>query len=154
MIKRKILDNNFSFEFICQSYVNRNNHNLIAKIIVRPEMDRFNYYVVIEENNKLTCRIQIYCGRTTVFFGEEFSLHGKWKSDNELIIWGKQKEVEIHVWVKECKADFGNMTKYDNPPYFTLMRADISEEEREKTRQDWQHSLPPALSVIIRRADN
>jgi hypothetical protein len=73
---------------------------------------------------------------------------------DELIIWGKNKEMEIHVLVDECKADLVNLTKYANPPYFTLMRADISEEERAKAYQDWHHSLPPAVASVIRQANN
>jgi len=153
-IRRKVLDNNFSFEFVYKSYVNKKNESLIAKIIVHPEMESFKYYAIIEENGKIRCRVDIYNGRTGVFFGEDFFSQGKWKGTNEFIIWGKRKEVEIHVLVDECRADFVNLTQYANPPYFTMMRADISEENREKSHQDWQHSLPPAVAAVIRQANN
>jgi len=153
-IRKKILDYNFSFEFVCKTHVNKKNGNLVAKITVHPEMDRFNYYAIIEESGKVKCRIHIYNGRTGVFFGEEFFSYGKWRGDNEFIIGGKTKEAEIHVLVKECKAEFVNLTRYANPPYFTVMRADISEEDREKAGQDWQHSLPPAVAAVIRQAHN
>lgn len=153
-IRKKILDNNFSFEFVFKSHVNKKNGNLVAKITVHPEMDRFNYYAVIEENGKVKCRAPIYSGRTGVFFGEEFFFYGKWKRENEFIIWGKGKEVEIHILVDECRVNFVNLTRYANPPYFTVMRADISEQDREKARRDWQHSLPPAVAAIVRQAHN
>ena len=147
-------DNNFSFEFICKSYVHKKNKNLVAKVVVHPEMDRFNYYAIIEEKGKVKCRVHIYNGRTGVFFGEEFFFYGKWRGENELIIWGKGKEVEIHILVDECRADFVNLTRYTNPPYFTVMRADVSDEDRERAQQDWQHSLPPAVAAVIRQAHN
>jgi hypothetical protein len=153
-IRKKILDNNFSFEFVFKSHVNKKNENLVAKITVHPEMDRFNYYAIIEENEKIKCRVHLYNGRTGVFFGEEFFFYGKWKGENEFIIWGKKKEVEIRILVDECRIDLVNLTRYANPPYFTVMRADISAEEREKAYQDWQHSLPPAVAGIIRQANN
>jgi hypothetical protein len=153
-IRRRILHNNFSFEFVFKSYVNKKNKNLIAKVAVRPEIDRFNYYVIIEENEKVICRVHIYNGLTGVFFGEEFFSYGKWKGENEFIVWGKGKEVEIHILVNECKAKFVNLTRYAHPPYFTVMKADISVEDREKARQDWQHSLPPAVAAAIRQANN
>jgi hypothetical protein len=153
-IRKKILDNNFSFEFVCQSYINKTNRNLIAKVVVHPEIDRFNYYAIIEEDEKLRCRVHIYNGRTGVFFGEDFFSHGKWKGTDELVISGKQKEVDICIFINECRVNFVNLTKYANPPYFTVMKADISEEDRAKAYQDWQHSLPPAVTAVIRQAHN
>lgn len=152
-IRKKIIANNFSFDFVCRTYVNKQSSNLIAMIIVNPTMDRFEYYVQVEEDKKLKCKLHIYRGRPGVHFAE-FFFYGKWKGKNELIIWGKKKEVEIHVLVDECRADFVNLTLYNNPPYFTVMRADISEEDREKSYQDWQHSLPPAVAAVIRQANN
>lgn len=153
-IRRKILNNSFSFEFVCKTYVNKKKKNLVAKVVVHPDIDRFDFYAIIEENRKVVCRVHIYNGRTGVFFGEDFFSYGKWEGENELIIWGKMKEVEIHILVAECRVDFVNLTRYTNPPYFTVMRTDISEKEREKAYQDWQHSLPPAVAGIIRQANN
>jgi hypothetical protein len=153
-IRKRILDNDFSFEFVLKSHASKKDENLVAKITVHPEMDRFNFYAIIEENGKVKCRVPIYNGRTGVFFGEEFFFYGKWKGKNEFIIWGKKKEVEIHILVDECRTAFVNLTRYANPPYFTVMRADISEQDREKARQDWQHSLPPAVAAIVRQAHN
>lgn len=152
-IRRKILDNNFHFEFVCKSYVKKNENTLI-KVVVHPEIDRFNYYAIIEEHGKIRCKIHLYSGRTATFFGEGFFFYGKWKGENEFIIGGKRKEVEIHILVDECRADFVNLTRYPNPPYFTMMRADISDEDRAKAHQDWKHSLPPAVAAVIRQANN
>jgi len=153
-IREKILDNNFSFEFVCRTFENKINKNLLARVVVHPEIDRFNYYAIIEEYGKLRCRVHIYNGRTAVFFGENFFYQAKWIGNDELVISGKEKEMDISISITECKANFVNLTRYAHPPYFTLMRADISEEEREKAHQDWQHSLPPAVAAAIRQARN
>jgi hypothetical protein len=152
-IRKKIIANNFSFDFVCRSHVSKQAPNLTGMIIVHPAMDKFDYYVLIEEDKKPKCKLHIYNGRPGVHF-TEFFFNGKWKGENEFIIWGKGKEVEIHILVDECRADFVNLTRYTNPPYFTVMRADVSEEDREKAYQDWKHSLPPAVAAITRQAHN
>lgn len=152
-IRKKILANNFSFDFVCTSHVNKKASNLTAMIIVHPATDRFDYYVLVQEDKKVKCKLHIYRGRPGLLF-TEFFFYGKWKGKSELIIWGKEKEVEIHILIDECKADFVNLTRYPNPPYFTMMRADISDEDRAKAHQDWKHSLPPAIAAVIRQPNN
>jgi hypothetical protein len=153
-IKSKILSNDFSFDFVCKSYLYNKRSSLIAKIIVHPQMEKFDYYVSIEDNLTVKCRKKIYSGLTNVVYYPELFSQGKWKGENEFIITGKRKEVEIKICVDECKIEFKNLTGYPKPPYFEMMRADISAEEKDKAYQDWQHSLPPAAAAIIRQADN
>jgi hypothetical protein len=152
-IKKRVLDNNFSFYFVCKSYVYRKSPHLLSKIIVHPMIDRFEYYILIEEGHKQKCNIRIYNNRPGLLFSE-FFFYGKWNNKNEFAISGKKKEVEIRILVSECSVEFVNLTPYDNPPYFTLMKFGISEEERERARKDWEHSLPPAVAAIIRDAHN
>ena len=65
------------------------------------------------------------------------------------MITGKAKEIELHVFVDECRKELVNLTPYEKPPYFQMMRADVSEEERDKAYRDWKHSLPPSISSVI-----
>ena len=154
LIRNRILDNNFSFNLLCKSFVSNLSKDLMAKIIVHPEMHKFDFYVLIEKERKEICNQWIYCGITEpVYFTELFS-KAKWKSANELVITGKKEEVEIKILIDDCKIEYKNLTRYDRPPYFEMMRADISSEEKEKAYKDWKHSLPPAVAAIIRRADN
>lgn len=153
-IKNKILEKFFSFDFVCKPYLNKKNKSLIAKIIVHPEIDRLNYFVLIEEDEMIKCRVHFYSGLTTLFYYPALFASGNWKSDNEFIITGKQKEMEIRILIDQCKAEFKNLTNYDKPPYFEMMRADISDEDREKAHQDWLHSLPPAHAAIITQQPN
>ena len=152
-IKIKILANDFSFEFVCNEYNNSKNGRLSGKLIVRPLIDKFEYYIAIENEGQLKCRSLIYDSRPGTDFNEFFK-YGKWRGENELIISGTRKEVELHVVVSECKTLFVNLTAYANPPYFTVMRTDVSEEERKKAYKDWLHSLPPAVAAIVRKANN
>ena len=153
-IKEKIISNNFSFDFICKEYPYKKNDNLIAKIIVHPEIDRFNYFLLVEENQKVKCMIKLYCGLTNLFYCSDLFSTGKWKSMNELIITGKAKEVEICITVNECKVTFANFTNYQKSPYFEMMRADTSEADRQKAHQDWLHSLPPSQSAFLNYTPN
>ncbi|HWK03409.1 MAG TPA: hypothetical protein VNS58_07240 [Puia sp.] len=153
-IRRKILDHNFSFEFICKSFVCQKQLSRVASVVVCPEITMFNYYVMIEEEGKIICRLWIYSGLTDIICFSDFFSQGKWKGDNELVITGKVKEVEISIIVNECKAEFKNLTPYPKPPQFEMMKSDISKEEMEHAHKEWMHSLPPAVASVIRKAHN
>jgi len=153
-IRKMILDNNFSFEFTRKVFPHKKINGRIAKINLRPEMNTFDFYVVFEDNGKETCRVCVYRGLTDLIYFPKIFSAGKWKGDNELIITDKLNEVEIHVFVNDCRVEVRNLTSYKNPPYFEMMRGDISREEKERARSDWMHSLPPAAAAVIRRADN
>lgn len=154
LIRKKILDNNFSFSLLCKSFAFNLSKDLMAKIIVHPEMNKFDFYVLIEKQGKVICNQWIYCGITDPLYFTELFSEAKWKNVNELVITGKKKEVEIKILIDDCKIEYKNLTRYDRPPYFEMMRADISSEEKEKAYKDWKHSLPPAVAAIIRGADN
>jgi hypothetical protein len=153
-IRDEILANNFSFEFECKTYRNKRNEKLVAKIVVHPEMNKFDYYVVVEDSGELKCKLIIYSGITvTLYFSELFSI-GRWKSENELIITGKNKEVEIHLLIDECKLSYKNLTKYDKPPYYEMMKAGLSEAEKKRAYEDWKHSLPPGHAGVLNYEPN
>jgi len=151
-IKNKILENNFSFEFECKAYPKNKNKNLLAKMLVHPQMYKFDYYILIEENGKLKCRLKIYSGGTDTFYFPFFFRFSKWENNNEFVLTGTVKEVESHILINECKIKIVNLTPYDNPPTFQMFRMDISKEEKERAHQDYIHSLPPANAAIIRQS--
>lgn len=153
-IKNKILQENFSFEFVLKTFINKKNQSLVAKIVVNPQMDRFDYFVSIEESGKEKCKLLLYRGGTTAYYFGYFFKEGKWKNENELIISGKERQVEIHVFIDQCKVEYVNLTPYPKAPLFEMFKTDISKEDKEKAHQDWLHSLPPARAAIIREADN
>ena len=80
-----------------------------------------------------------------------FFCFGKWNGQNEFVISGKERIVETHVFADKCTVEIVNLSSYRNPPYYNLMKADTTEEEREKSRKDWEHSLNPAIAVILRQ---
>ena len=153
-IREKILEKDFSFEFICKSFVYKKTGVRVAKIVLQPEMNKFNYYVIIEDAGKAIRRLLMYVGLTDAIYVPKLFSEGKWKSENEIIIKGKLNEVEISVTVNEGEIRFKNLTLYAKPPYFEMMRADISEDEKQKAYKDWQHSLPPAVAAAIRQSHN
>jgi hypothetical protein len=148
-IRNKILENDFAFCFHLKKFVYPKNKNLIAWIVVEPVMDRFLYYVVVEYNGHRTHKILIYQGTTDLYYFTMFFQKGKWKSENELVLTGKENVVQTHVFIKENRVEFVNLTPYEKPPIFEMMKADISEEEKEKAHQDWLHSMPPSHAAII-----
>jgi hypothetical protein len=148
-IKELILLKDFLFEFDCKSYPNKKYKNLNAKIILQPLMTKFNYYLVVEDAGVIKCKVLIYSGiPVMIYFSELFSI-GKWNGDNEIIISGKNKEVEITLSIDECILTYVNLTKFEKPPYFEMMRADLPEFEKRKAYFDWVHSLPPGHAAIL-----
>lgn len=154
-IKKRISDASFSFDFVCKAWIHKKDITLVANVIVHPDTARFDYYIVIEEGGKQKCKGLIYSGKpVSIYTFADFWGIGKWSGTNEFILTGKRKEVETRITIEGCKVKITNLTNYDNPPFYTLMKSGISKEEEEKARKDWEHSLPPAIAAMIRRADN
>jgi hypothetical protein len=150
-VRQKILDNNFSFEFdISKKVTNPKRIDLSAKIIIKPLTDKFEYYLILMENNTLKCRILLYSGVTEYYVFPLLFHQMKWKNENELIINGKEPHVETHIFADTCKAEFINLTKYEKSPYFEMMRRDTSKEEQEQGYQNWLDSLSPESAAELR----
>ena len=62
--------------------------------------------------------------------------------------------MEIHINVDKCSVEFVNLTSYDKSPFFEMMKADLSDEEKEKAHKDYIHSLPPAIAAIVTHEPN
>ena len=151
-IKNEILKNNFSFNFIYKTFKHKKK-DLLAEIIVHPEIGEYKFYVLIKESGIVKCNLLIYVGKPGLMFDSFFS-SGSWKNDKEITITGKEKQVEIHINVDTCEVDYLNLTNYKKAPLFQMMRANLSREEEEIAREDWIHSLPPAIASVIRDAKN
>ena len=154
IIKNKILENNFSFDFVLKTFKNKKPDNLFAKLIVQPKASSFLYYIQIEEDEKVKCKLPIYNGFTNTFYVRKLFGIGKWKKNNDFILKGKNGEVEIHIIVDSCEVKYINLTKYEKAPSFEIFRSDITLDESEKARKDWHHSLPPAIASFLRDANN
>src|SRR5688572_24826744 len=125
-IRNKILENDFCFEFEYNRYIHKKNKDLIAKLIVHPKNNSFQYYIQIEKNGQTKCKQLIYNGFTNLFYVDDLFKKGKWKNDNNFILTGTKGEVEIHITIDQCKVEFVNLTAYEKPPRFQLFRTDIS----------------------------
>lgn len=124
-IKKKIIEQDFKFEFIYKTHINKKIPVLVGKVIIQPKTDRFDFYISIEDAGQEKCRLLLYGGKTTDFYIADFFFYGKWKSPTVLIIKGKDQGIEIHILIDECKAKYKNFTKYKKPPNFELMKAEI-----------------------------
>jgi hypothetical protein len=145
-IRQRILDDNFSFGFVYRSFVNKSLPDFTAKVMVNPQIDRFNFFVQIEQDGKVVCSLPIYQGKTTDWYFSMFS-KGKWKGRTEFLI--KNSEIEVRIQVDQCRLEIINLTPYENPPNFQMMQAVLSPEKQEQSYNDWIRSLPPAMASII-----
>lgn len=153
-IRDIIISNNFLFDFVLKVFKYPKEENCFAKIVVQPLIDKFEYYLVLEDNQTEKCKIHLYCGLTNLFYVSNLFSKVKWKSKDELFIYDKANEVEIKIISDGCKIHFKNLSKYQKPPYFEMMKADISEEERRNAYTDWVHSLPPSGSALLNYQPN
>lgn len=153
-IQQEILQKDFYFYFEYKIWHNKKRPNLDARIIIHPKEDSFDFYVLIEENKTEKCRLLIYKGMPSDSYFEDLFFYGKWKDSNELIISGKNNEMEIHVTVDSCLVEYVNLTSYNNAPFFEMMKADISIDDNTKAHNDYIHSLPPSLAAIITHKPN
>ncbi len=151
-IRQKILDNKFVFKFICKDY-GFNTQGEKAMLLVEPNEDTFRYFIKVESKN-LVVELLIYLGRPEILYVP--GLFGKciWKKQGKLVLKGSEKDMEMWIDYVNKKIEVTNLTKYINPPYFQMMRADISQEMREAALLDWKHSLPPHISALMDEQQN
>ncbi len=150
LIKEDIIENDFNYEFQVKQFTNRKNKDLVAKIILHPRVDKFVYYISIENKGQEFLRLLLYNGLPGYDYFTKFFQKGKWRGENEVIITGKDNIVETHVLLDQKRIDFINLTNYENPPMFQLMKADISKKEKERALNDWYDSLPLEMSITLR----
>ena len=155
MIKNKILENNFLFDFVYKTYVNKKDESLVAKVIIHPLVTRFDIYVLIEQNGQAKCKKMIYSGGTDDYYFAALFAYGMWHNTNRFVVSGKEKEMEIHIDIEKCSVEYVNSSGYHNKaPFFELMKKHRSEKESDKAYEDWLHSLPPAVAAIINQGYN
>lgn len=150
-IRDEIINANFSFDFVLKEWESKKHPELSIKLVINPREYQFDFYVLAMRGETQTCKLYLYDGKCTDFYFSDIFSTGKWKSDNEFVISGKAKQVDFHILIDECKIKLVNLTDYEKPPLFEMMR---SGQASEKVYGDWLHSLPPAAAAIIRRADN
>jgi hypothetical protein len=154
-IRKKILNNNFSFDFTLKAFPNKKSKNsLVANLVVHPSESKFDYYVTIKEGPDLRCKIHIYAAGTDTFYVPYFFQNGKWKDGNEFSLTGTMNELTTIIDAATCKSKIINNTPYDNPPYYTSIKFGALEHERQKAYQDWLHSLPPERAAILKDSYN
>lgn len=153
-IKKEILQREFIIDVPYKEWKYKKGERLNAKIIIRPYEENFDIFLLIEEDKKEKCSLLIYKGKPTDYYFEALFFFGKWKNAEELIITGKNNEVEIHIDINKCKVQYVNLTAYEKAPFFEMMRADMSKRENAQAHENWFHSLSPAYAAIIREANN
>ena len=142
-----ILNCDFKFSFICKEYVDKKRKRF-AQLTVEPELKLFKYFLSINGEGT-SCKLLVYSGGTDIFYVPAFFDKGEWNTKNEFVLTGKKNETEIRVNYEACSFEVINLTNYPKPPYFQMMRGDISQEEKQAALRDWDHSLPPGFGAIM-----
>ncbi|WP_298737886.1 hypothetical protein [uncultured Chitinophaga sp.] len=146
-IKERIQLQRFEFEIIYKSFVNKKKDDLIANVLVHPQMDKFEIYILIEEKRVPKCKLLIYKGIPSDYYIDRLFSTGKWKGLDEFILTGKRSEIEIHVSADTCSLKFVNKSVDENKaPLFEAMKADA---DKDKTLKDYIASLNPAIAAML-----
>lgn len=153
-ILNRIKKVDFSFDFLCKEYRRKGKPETIVKILVKPFVMEFKYYLQIVSDGVIKCELYLFSGATIPFNEQDFFYKSIWKSSTELVINDRDNELQFLIDIQSCKFELINLTRYSHPPKFTMMRKDITRAQREQAGKDWEHSLPPAIAAIIRQADN
>ena len=95
-------------------------------------------------DNKALGKVLVYEGKCTDHYIPTIFYTGKWKGPDEFVIKDKNKELELQVFVTKNRVNIVNLTKYENPPFFEMMKAGKTNEDAQK---DWLHSLPPGIAI-------
>ncbi|MBN9352181.1 MAG: hypothetical protein J0H55_15995 [Chitinophagaceae bacterium] len=146
-IRKRILKNNFSFEFVMEELPNELLPDIEAKLVVVPENSLFNIFLYVYKMKERTCRLLIYQGiPVPIYLNDLFSSAG-WKDAHHLIISGSNSEVTIKVDFENCKIEYqvqgSTMLK---APYFELFK---SYKYSGEPLDVFVHSLNPGRKVVV-----
>lgn len=138
-IHQRILDNDFNFKFILKEF---RSHRVERKawLVVEPQEKQFNYYIRFNLNGQEFERL-LFVGLPEIFYADYFFGKCNWLVEDILELTGSMNEVKILVNLATQTFVVNNLTEFQNPPYFQLMRADISQEERDSANEDWEKTL-------------
>lgn len=148
-IKRKVLEAGFAMEIPYTTHVFKK-ERVEASIVVVPKEGHFALYCRITHNNAEKCNALIYKGKPSPLYFEYFFSKAK-LIRNKVIVFGSNKDVEVHIDIENCRSEIVNKTLYDNNPLFEMFKTDLSPEEQRKADADWIDSLPPAVAAHVRR---
>ena len=147
VIKNRILEQQFLFDFVYKSCINRVETERVGCVIVSPTTDRFDFSLSIIDKGIKICRVPIYSGKPTDYYFADLFSTCKWKGVNQFIVSGKRKEMEIRLNINEKSIEFVNTSGFKaGSPFFELMRAD---ENGEQAWQNYLDSLPPAYAAFL-----
>ncbi|RXK81423.1 hypothetical protein [Filimonas effusa] len=152
LIKEKIIKQHFLFDFVYKSLVNKSLNTLMGAVVVRPLLDRFDFFITVTEDGTELCKVKFYSGhRTDYYMADLFSIC-KWNGLSEFIVSGKKKEMEVRVRFREGMIEFKNTSGFKSgPPFWEMMRIDA---DKETAWKNFVYSLPPAFAAIITNGPN
>lgn len=152
-IRQHIIDRNFLFDIEYKRYINKHLRNIYASLFIHPHEDRFDFYVQIKVGESVKEKVFIYSGKTNDFYFDALFRHGYWK-ENLFVLSGSKKEVEFHMNIDTLQLKYVNLTNYQKPPFFEMMRSDISQKDNEKAYDSWINSLPPEYIPLLGNTSN
>jgi hypothetical protein len=155
IIKQKVLESDFSFAFVFRIYSKRTQDGLGVQLLISPTPKCFNFILqFIDVTGKEKVSLLIYKGRTTTGYLSNFFKTGKWKSNQEFVLFGYGKDVQIKVFPDKGTVDVIYLSKFDKSAVFEMMRSALPKREEEEAYKNWIQSLPSNISKVIESTFN
>lgn len=150
-IKSEILAKDFSFEIVYKTFVYSKQKGLSAKVIIKPQIDRFDIYLLIEDAEILRAKELIYSGLPSDFYFDDLFYFGKWNSVNEFTIKGKQSQFQYHILVDKLTIELIKIAPDIGEKYivYEMMKAFAY---KNMSIQDYVHAINP--NIVIRNQGN
>ena len=117
-------------------------------------MHSFDYSLVSTLDGIQTCKIPIYKGLTNTYYLPMFFQKAKWHGEDKIVLTGKENIVETHVALVDKVVSYVNLTKYEKPPLFELMKAGMPKQAKEKHSLNWRDSFDKKVVEIHDQTDN
>ena len=145
-IKEEILSKNFLFDIEYMVVPSDTDDSLVAKILLRPHADRFDFFARIDYKNQVKWEALIYEGGPSSYYFDDLFYNGEWKGKTEFVVAGKRSEIVFHFNADDGRITLINTSENKSKaPVFSLFRVNAGSQEL----QDYINSLPPAVAGMI-----
>jgi len=145
-IRHEILSKDFLFEVEYMVVPNEADKDLVAKILLHPHAEKFDFFARIVYGGQIKWEALIYEGGPSSYYFDDLFYNGKWKGDREFVVVGRRSEIEFHFNADDGKITLINTSEdKSKAPIFSLFRINAGSQEL----RDYINSLPPAVAAII-----
>jgi hypothetical protein len=119
----RIIEANFDFEFIIRSTLSPSK-NRLAKVVIKPGIDSFSYFVTVSEGANEVLRLLLLEGKPDTFFTYLLFSKIKFNQENEIIIQSKNGLITFTADVMQGEVNLINKSPSLVHDYYEVVKKD------------------------------